>query len=390
MSTTESSIETVISRLDELVAFDSVSSKSNRALVDHIRHTIAGLGLACDVIANPDGSKQGLIISTQPNVSGQGIILSAHTDVVPTAGQPWSSDPFKLRRDAGRLYGRGTADMKGFIAVVLALLPELTARGGRAPPAHLVLSFDEELGCAGMPFMLPAIKQRLSGARGCIVGEPTRLATVLGHKGKQSWRATIAGRAAHSASPQEGLNAISLAAKLIAAIDECAQEKVRAGPYDAAFRLPVSTMQVGLVSGGTALNIVPETGSLDFEIRNIPSEPIPPILDSILATFDAALSAMDPALSRDNVLRLEKLAEYPGLTSREDSSFVLAANAALAEGCDVQTVSFGTEAGFFADLGIPTIVWGPGSMSQGHKPDEFIEIEQLELCLARLRAFLCA
>lgn len=379
--------DTILGILDDLVSFNTVSDRSNKYLIDYVVKYSDLVGVSCEIIDNPDGSKQGLILSTRPEGEGA-YILSAHTDVVPVAGQKWTSDPFVLKRSGEYLFGRGTTDMKGFIAVALALLPALVALGRDIRPVHVVLSFDEEIGCAGIPYLMPSIKARLSKAMGCIVGEPTQLKTVLGHKGKQSWRAHLTGRAAHSAMPGTGINAISLAAMLVRAIDAQASRQERLGTKNPAFMPPVSTMQVGLISGGSALNIVPDTCSIDFEVRNLPADPIAPIFDAILSSFHEMAAPILDESGQADVIRLERLAEYPGLATDALGAFPKVANEILADNAAFETVSFGTEAGYFAQAGIPTIVWGPGSMSDAHKPDEFIAIGQLIECYRRLHRLL--
>jgi acetylornithine deacetylase len=377
----------VLSMLERLIVFPTVSADSNLPLVEYVARYFAANGIEPEVLKDATGTKAG-ILATVGGGTGPGIVLSGHTDVVPVKGQRWSVDPFRATSSDGRIYGRGAADMKGFLAVALALVPALIRRADACGPVHFILSYDEEVGCAGIPHLLPAIRRRVEGAAGCIVGEPTRLATVIGHKGKQNWRAKITGLSCHSAFAPDGINAISLAALLVSAVDAVAGEHGRNGPFDERFMPPMTTAQVGVIGGGTVVNIVPGECIVDFEVRNIPGVDIDAIFADIVDRVKCAAAALDRRGVGMDSFEWTKISEYPGLLTSRSESFVEDVQRGLSQGRDVETVSFGTEAGFFADLGLTTVVWGPGSMDQGHKPDEFIEVEQLELGARRLEQFL--
>jgi acetylornithine deacetylase len=376
----------VLPILERLIAFPTVSADTNLPLVEYVAEYLRSNGVEPEVLMDATGTKAG-ILATVGSGTGPGIVLSGHTDVVPVKGQRWSTDPFRARSSDGRIYGRGATDMKGFLAVILALVPALIRRGDACGPVHFILSYDEEIGCAGIPHLLPAIRRRVEGAAGCIVGEPTRLATVIGHKGKQNWRAKVKGLSCHSAFAPQGINAISLAALLVSAVDAVAREHGRNGPFDERFMPPMTTTQVGVIGGGTVVNIVPGECIVDFEVRNIPGVDIDAVFADIVDRVEQATAAFDPRVGVDS-FEWTKVSEYPGLLTSSSESFVEDVQRSLSQGADVETVSFGTEAGFFAGLGLTTVVWGPGSMDQGHKPDEFIELEQLELGVRRLEQFL--
>jgi acetylornithine deacetylase len=377
----------VLSILERLIAFPTVSADTNLSLVEYVVEYLAANGVEPEVVMNAEGTKAG-ILATVGGGTGPGIVLSGHTDVVPVKGQRWSVDPYRASSSDGRIFGRGATDMKGFLAVVLALLPSITNRGAAGGPIHVIMSYDEEIGCAGIPHLLPAVRRRVEGAAGCIVGEPTRLATVVGHKGKQNWRAKVTGLSCHSAFAPEGINAISLAALLVSAVDAVAVKHCDKGPFDRRFMPSMTTTQVGVIGGGTVVNIVPGECIVDFEIRNIPGVEIDAVFAEILGRVAQATMAFHPRPIGMDAFEWTKISEYPGLLTSSSESFVKHVRLALSHERDVETVSFGTEAGFFAGLGLTTVVWGPGSMEQGHKPDEFIEVEQLELCLRRLEQFL--
>jgi acetylornithine deacetylase len=376
----------VLPILERLIAFPTVSADTNLPLVEYVAEYLRSNGVEPEVLMDATGAKAG-ILATVGSGTGPGIVLSGHTDVVPVKGQRWSTDPFRARSSDGRIYGRGATDMKGFLAVILALVPALIRRGDACGPVHFILSYDEEIGCAGIPHLLPAIRRRVEGAAGCIVGEPTRLATVIGHKGKQNWRAKVKGLSCHSAFAPQGINAISLAALLVSAVDAVAREHGSNGPFDERFMPPMTTTQVGVIGGGTVVNIVPGECIVDFEVRNIPGVDIDAVFADIVDRVEQATVAFDPRVGVDS-FEWTKVSEYPGLLTSSSESFVEDVQRGLSQGADVETVSFGTEAGFFAGLGLTTVVWGPGSMDQGHKPDEFIEPEQLELGARRLEQFL--
>lgn len=374
--------------LERLIGFATVSRDSNLELIGFIRDYLAGLGVESELFLNEEGTKANLFATIGPTDRG-GVVLSGHTDVVPVDGQAWSVEPFRLSERDGRLYGRGTADMKGFIASVLAAVPAFLAQPLKTP-VHLAFSYDEEVGCLGVRSMLEALEQRPNKPRLCLIGEPTELKPVLGHKGKLAMRCQVHGAACHSAYAPYGVNAIEYAAQLIGKLGEIGGELARPEHHDARFDPPFSTVQTGVIKGGRALNIVPEECEFDFEVRALPGFEAKVVAERLQTYAETDLLPRMRAVSETSDIRLKPLSAYPGLATPEDSE--AARLVALLSGSeDFGTVAFGTEGGLFDQAGIPTVVCGPGSMDQGHKPDEFISVVQLQGCdamLLRLRDYL--
>ncbi|WGW05945.1 acetylornithine deacetylase [Tropicibacter oceani] len=364
--------------LDRLIGFDTVSARPNRDLMAYVSDFLTTRGARVTAIAGKDPGKSGLVATIGPETAG-GIALSAHTDVVPVEGQDWTPPAFALTREGGRLYGRGTTDMKGFVACMLGAA-DLAAQAPLRAPLTLVLSYDEEIGCVGIQEMRPALPALLGAPRLCIVGEPTEMAVATGHKGKIALRAVCSGEAGHSALAPNFVNALDLAADLVVAIRQLQVSLRQDGARDAAYAIPYSTAHVGLLSGGRALNIVPEHAELTFELRHLAADAPQQLLARIKAAADGITTHYGPAAA----IRFETLTAYPGLDLAPDDAAVGLASRFAATG-RLTKVAFGTEAGVFQEMGVPTIVCGPGSMSgQGHKPDEYIEISQLAACQAML------
>lgn len=372
---------TSLDLLERLVAFPTVSRDSNLALIGFIRDYLAGHGVASELFLNAEGTKANLFATLGPSDRG-GVVLSGHTDVVPVDGQAWTRDPFRLSESEGRLYGRGTADMKGFIASVLAAVPAFLAQPLRLP-VHLAFSYDEEVGCLGVRSLLDALAQRPNRPRLCLIGEPTELRPVLGHKGKLAMRCQVHGAACHSAYAPQGVNAIEYAARLIGHLGEIGEELARPEHHDPRFDPPYSTVQTGLIEGGRALNIVPAECRFDFEVRALPGFDAQQVATRLDRYAQAELVPHMQAVQPGTGIRFEPLGSYPGLAT--DAASEAAELVALISGSrDFGTVAFGTEGGLFHEAGIPTVVCGPGSMDQGHKPDEFVTLAQLEACDAML------
>lgn len=363
--------------LAELISFPTVSRESNLALVSFVQDYLVRSGVECELFFNQGHTKASLFATIGPR--GQsGIVLSGHTDVVPANEQGWTTDPFAMTERDGRFYGRGTADMKGFIAAVLAAVPALTRRPLRVP-VHIALSYDEEVGCLGVRPMLAEIAKRIPLPAMCVIGEPTEMRPILGHKGKLAVRCCVKGHACHSAYSPSGVNAIEYAARLITRLAEIGERLAQPGYQDAAFVPPFSTIQTGTVSGGRALNIVPDECQFDFEVRAIPG------LDPVAVQTELNGYAQNELLPRMRAvhpganIELQELSSYPALSTHPDNS----AAKLLAILCDSQefgTVAFGSEGGLYSQAGIPTVICGPGSMEQGHKPNEFIASVQLKEC----------
>lgn len=371
--------------LQTLVGFDTTSRESNLQLIAFVRDYLASHGVASELIYNEARTKANLFASIGP-VEVPGIVLSGHTDVVPVDGQPWSVSPFELTERDGRLFGRGTADMKGYIACVLALVPALVAATLRRP-VHIALSYDEEVGCLGVRSLLSVLAQRPVKPMLCIIGEPTELKPVLGHKGKLAMRCDVHGAACHSAYAPHGVNAIEHAAELIGELGRIGQ-RLR-DKQDARFDPPFSTVQTGVIGGGKALNIVPADCRFDFEVRALPGQAPQAVADELRAYAEQQVLPRMQAVSAQSAIRFTELSAYPGLMTDQRSE----AAELIAAFCGSRafgTVAFGTEGGLFDAVGIPTVVCGPGSMDQGHKPDEFVSVAQLAQCDQMLHSMLNA
>ncbi len=363
--------------LARLVAFDTTSRESNLSLIEFVREYLNGYGVSCELIYNAQKTKANLFATIGP-AEVPGIVLSGHTDVVPVDGQSWTFPPFELSEKEGRLYGRGTADMKGYIACALALVPELT-RNTLRMPVHIALSYDEEVGCLGVGSLLEVLGSKPVKPLLCVIGEPTELKPVLGHKGKVAMRCDVHGLACHSAHAPSGVNAIEYAAQLINELGRLGKALQDEERQDARFDPPFSTVQIGVIGGGLALNIVPEHCRFDFEVRSLPVEDPHHVISALHAYAQNELLPAMRAVSGQSDIRLTELSSYPGL----DISMQSQAAELIAEFCGSRsfgTVAFGTEGGLFDQSGIPAVVCGPGSMAQGHKPDEFISVEQLDAC----------
>ena len=368
--------------LERLVAFDTTSRESNLALIDFVWHYLTDLGVNCELIHNAGRSKANLYARLGPAGSG-GILLSGHSDVVPVDGQNWSVPPFALSERDGKLYGRGTADMKGFIACMLAAVPHFLAQP-LAQPLHLAISYDEEVGCLGVRTLLDVLASRPEKPDLCLIGEPTELQPVLGHKGKLAVRCEVQGAACHSAYAPQGVNAIQYAAKLIHRLTAIGEVFAAPERQNTRFDPPSTTVQTGLIQGGRALNIVPAECTFDFEVRTLPQDDAQQVAEELERYAQRELLPQMRAVNSDTEIRFYPLSSYPGLyTAAQSAAAQLLAHLTGSEA--FSTVAFGTEGGLFHQAGIPSVICGPGSMAQGHKPDEFITIEQLDACDAMLR-----
>ncbi|MFT4066926.1 acetylornithine deacetylase [Paraburkholderia sp.] len=363
--------------LARLIGFATVSRDSNLELIAFVQQYLADFGVQSELFHNAARTKANLFATIGPADRG-GIVLSGHTDVVPVDGQAWTVEPFRLTENDGRLYGRGTADMKGYLACVLAAVPGFLKRKLELP-VHLAFSYDEEVGCLGVRPMLAELGKRAPRPRLCLIGEPTGLKPVLGHKGKLAMRCHVKGAACHSAYAPHGVNAIQYAARLINRLEEIGDELARPEHHDARFDPPFSTVQTGVISGGRALNIVPAECEFDFEVRALPGFDANSVADKLQAYAEAELLPRMREVQPDTDIRLQALNAYPGLSTSPDSDAARLL-AMLSGSNEYGTVAFGTEGGLFTQAGIPTVVCGPGSMNQGHKPDEFVTVEQLGRC----------
>lgn len=361
--------------LDRLIAFDTTSPNSNISLVEYVEQELAASSARVRRIPDPVLPKASLWVTIGPE-DRAGYILSGHTDTVPVTGQVWASDPYRMAEREGRVYGRGTVDMKGFVAVCLAKVPAMQ-RARLITPIHLAISYDEEVGCSGVRPMLGELARGPVRPRGCFVGEPTLMRTVIGHKSKHSMRAVVRGRACHSALTTDGVNAVEAAAELVLMIRRKADELAATGARDAAHLPPFTTGLTTIVEGGIANNIVPDRCEIEFEFRGIAADDPRRICETLAAqarqAIEPRMKAVDPACGID----FESIIDYPALETSAASEIVTLAQK-LCGHAGTSKVSFGTEAGLFDRLvGIPSVVIGPGSIAQAHKPDEWVAISEL-------------
>lgn len=371
--------------LDELVSMDTTSRNSNLMLIERVQSWLEEQGAICQQTRNPEGTKANLFatLPTQDGVTEGGLVLSGHTDVVPVDGQSWDTDPFKVHEADGRLYGRGVADMKGFIAVALALVPEFM-RMNRKRPIHLALSFDEEIGCAGAPYMIEELRARGIKLDGCVVGEPSSMKVVVAHKGINMFRCSVHGKAAHSSLTNQGCNAIEHAASLICKIREIAATHRRQGPYDNDYDVPYTTLSTNQIQGGIAVNTVPELCEFTYEFRNLPGMNADELQSQIESYIQQELLPGMRSEHAEADVVVAASSRAPGL-SAEESAEITKLVRALTQDNETRKVAYGTEAGLFQSLGVPTVICGPGNIEQAHKANEFIDIEQLEECERFLR-----
>ena len=366
--------------LNDLLSFDTTSRESNLALIDYIQVYLTQLGIESTLIFNDERTKANLYARMGPD-GGGGIMLSGHTDVVPVDGQSWTHSPFQLTELGGNLFGRGSADMKGFIACVLDSIP-LFQKNDLRMPLHLAFSYDEEVGCLGVRSLIEHIQSTPDKPALCIIGEPTEMKPVYGHKGKVAMRCKVQGHACHSAYAPEGVNAIEYAAKIMVKLTELSESLK--SDLDSRFQPPYSTLQTGLVKGGAALNIVPEFCQFDFEMRYLPNANTQKLFDDIKDYAERTLKPAMQHVSSKSAINFETLSTYPPLLTDPQSEFAQWISQWIGSQ-DFGTVAFGTEGGLFDEAGVATLVCGPGSMEQGHKPDEFISIEQIDKCSLMLK-----
>lgn len=368
-------LENDIRILSDLVACPSVSDRSNLDVIDYIEAYLDGHGAETRRLASPDGDKANLVARIGPDAPG-GLILSGHTDVVPVEGQAWDTDPFSLTRVGDRLYGRGAADMKGFIAGALACVPELV-RLPLAKPVYFCLSYDEELGCLGVHGLIDHLKERGISPDLCIVGEPTGMEVGLAHKGNRTYRLAFTGEAAHSSRAPTVVNAVAYAARFVSAVTEEAAGFATAGPFQDGFDVPHTTVHVGVMNGGTQVNIVPDLCVVDMEIRYLPGEDADALAERFVFGPAGKLNDEMAARGAGCGVTVGDVYSYPAFSMPADDPAVLLAKRCGGKNADVK-LSFGTEAGCFTQaMNIPVVVCGPGDIAQAHKPDEFVTVEQL-------------
>lgn len=367
--------------LDRLVAFDTTSHKSNLAAVHYIAECLGTAGISATLIQSPDGRKANLFATLGPRVPG-GVILSGHTDVVPVEGQDWSVEPWKLTERDGKLYGRGTADMKGFLAAALALVTSIRPHELQRP-LHLAFSYDEEVGCFGVPSLIDCIRDEAPRPHAVIVGEPTGMAVVNAHKATYGARTTVRGLEGHSSLPALGLNACVYGARVASFLSELAEElAARARPETGPktnFVPPCSTINVGSIHGGTARNIIPSACVVEWDCRLLPDDDPDEVLERVKAFCDDELLPEMRASHAGASIETDRLSFMPGLSPEGDTSAETLVKRLLGTN-ESAAVSYGTEAGFFQQSAFSTVICGPGRIDQAHKPDEFLEMAQLAAC----------
>jgi acetylornithine deacetylase len=374
-----------------LIGFDTTSRDSNLDLIHHVQGYLADLGVE-SALTFDDTKKKANLYATLGPTDRPGILLSGHTDVVPVDGQDWDSDPFTIVHKDDKLFGRGTCDMKSFIAVCLAFAPKFLERGLETP-IHFAFSYDEEIGCIGVRRLIDMVNGLGVKPAMCIVGEPTDMRVTIGHKGKHSYRAKVRGMEAHSSLAPTGVNAVEYAAEAVAYLKGMARRIQAEGPFDEDYDVPHTTVHTGVIHGGTALNIVPKDCRFDFEFRYLPAlgyeNYYTEIETYIRETLEPQMKAIDPAAG----FAIEELSSIPGLNMDPGDEVVTLAKS-LAGRNDHGKVAFGTEAGLFQQrAGIPTVVCGPGSVAQAHKPNEFVSVDQVEKCeqfMTKLMNHVCA
>lgn len=379
--------DATLALLARLVAFDTTSRNSNLPMIDWLRAFLGDLGVPCEVFPDAEGKKASLYATIGP-ADQPGYVLSGHTDVVPVDGQDWSSDPFTLRVEGGRAFGRGTCDMKGFLACMLVMTPE-ALRAGLKRPIHLAFSYDEEVGCTGVRPMLEGLAPRAVRPLAAFIGEPSSMQVIIGHKGGQRVMARVRGKAAHSSLAPHGVNAVEWGARLVARIRDKADDLTANGRRDSLYDVPHTTMHVGIFKGGTSPNIVPHEAEISFECRAIggesPQAHVAEMVRYAETMLQPKMREVDAAAGFD----FTYAPAIPALDTAPDHAAVTLAKR-LAGRNDHAKVAYGTEAGLFDEIaGITSVVIGPGDIDQAHKPDEWIAVSELEKCnafIARLIA----
>jgi len=365
--------------LGRLIAYDTTSTTSNLELIDFVRNYLEDYSIRSQLVYNDDKTCANLYATIGPDDVG-GVMLSGHTDVVPTSGQNWHSDPYAIKADDDAFYGRGACDMKGFIACVLAGVPQMVSQK-LSTPIHLAFSYDEEIGCVGVKKLIDAMRGFDVKPKIGLIGEPTDMAMVLGHKGKAAFKVEVTGSSCHSAYITSGVNAVEYAAELIAFIRKMNNEVQQRQLLDEHYTVPHSTFHVGNIRGGTALNIVPKQCEFEFEIRNLPQDQLDDHIHEIKHYARDVLLADMRQRFEDSQIDFNPISHYPGLSTSRDSEVIAYTQSINPVNQFGDNVSFGTEAGLFDQhLGINSVVCGPGSIDQAHKPDEYVSRQQMQYC----------
>jgi len=388
MDSSQSSLSPSVEMLRKLIAFPTVSRDSNLALIHFVRDTLKPYDADIRLTHDDEKRKANLFATLGPR-GEPGIVLSGHTDVVPVEGQAWDTDPFVMVEKGGKLYGRGTCDMKGFVACVLALVPEVMKRGLKSP-LHLAFSYDEEVGCIGVGRLISDLQRAGIKPKSCIVGEPTEMRSVVAHKGKKAWRCRVRGHEAHSSLTPQGVNAVQIACDIVSFIADRARAFRSGHRQDPAYDVPFTTPHVGVIRGGTALNIVPRDCMFEFEIRHLPFDDPDAFFADVERYAQSLLPAMR-AVAPDTHIEFDLLSTLPGFD--DDGRNAIADIGRACSGAHgTHKVSFGSEAALFNNASMPAIICGPGHIEQAHQPNEWVSLEQLAGCEAfmeRLAQHLC-
>ena len=366
--------------IERLIAFNTVSRDSNLGLIEWARDYLRGCGAKTRLTYDPNGKKANLF-ATLGDSQKAGLILSGHTDVVPVDGQNWDTDPFVATERDGRLYARGSADMKGFIGIILARAPQFaTALNEQRldAPLHYALSYDEEVGCLGVRGLIRDLEENGIKPAGCVVGEPTSMQPIIAHKGTHRFRCAVHGREAHSSYVTHGVNAIEYAARLVVFIRQLADRLAQIERRDYGFTVPYSTFSTGLIQGGIAANVVPKDCVFHFDMRTLP-QASPEALYQEIRRYAEALAAEMRLIDADSGIDLQWVSQTVGLAAAESDAIVQWAMK-LSKNTTVGKVSYGTEAGLFQKMGVPTVICGPGDIAEAHRPNEFVALDQLAQC----------
>ena len=366
--------------IERLISFNTVSRDSNLGLIEWVRDYLQKLGATTRLTHDTTGKKANLF-ATLGDSNKPGLILSGHTDVVPVDGQNWESDPFIATERDGKLYARGSADMKGFIGIALTQAPKFIAalnENRLDAPLHYALSYDEEVGCLGVRGLIRDLQENAIRPAGCVVGEPTSMQPIIAHKGTHRFRCAVQGREAHSSYVTHGVNAIEYAARLVVFIRQIADRLAQVEQRDYGFNVPYSTLSTGIIQGGIAANVVPKDCVFQFDMRTLPQASPDALYQEIRShaeTLAAEMRRVDP----DAGIDLQWMSQTVGLAAAETDAIVQWAMQ-LSRNASVGKVSYGTEAGLFQKMGVPTVICGPGDIAEAHRPNEFVALDQLAQC----------
>jgi acetylornithine deacetylase len=366
--------------IDRLISFNTVSRDSNLGLIEWVRDYLKGFGASTRLTHDVTGKKANLF-ATLGDSKKPGLILSGHTDVVPVDGQNWDTDPFVAVERDGRLYARGSADMKGFIGIILTQAPKFVAalNAGRLDaPLHYALSYDEEVGCLGVRGLIRDLEENAIRPAGCVVGEPTSMQPIIAHKGTHRFRCAVHGREAHSSYVTHGVNAIEYAARLVVYIRQLADRLAQIERRDYGFTVPYTTLSTGLIQGGIAANVVPKDCVFQFDMRTLP-QASPEALYEEIRTYAEVLAKEMRTVDPDSGIDLKWVSQTVGLAAAESDAIVQWAMK-LSRSATVGKVSYGTEAGLFQKMGVPAVICGPGDIAEAHRPNEFVALDQLAQC----------